>query len=241
MKHEKKSNPASPARETHKAGSQTTAPTPVTPPPAPIPQKAPPADSKPTEPVKTEYQSPEERLQAQGVQERGKAILTALGEVGTKYLDLCTYVREHKVAPRLVSIELGNLGFKRSRVSEIVRIANAADDVWDAFQARRLGFKDALELARATDGKTPHMTDAGRLLLDKGQVGQEDIDAEARSIMDDTKGKGKHTTESQLAKQKVLWLLRKYANPKENTKKEPKKFTNFKDFPGWSVNIVHTH
>jgi len=205
----------------------------------PVAPAAPVAPSKPTTAVKVEYQTPTEVLQAAGVAERGKAIIASVGEVGRKYLDLCQYIRDHSIAPKLVSNELGKLGFKRSRIAELNKVAGASDELWDAFQARRIGFKDTLELARkAAEGVGMVATEAAKLLVDKGAIGQEDVDAEASAP---PSGKGRTNTASQTAKAKVVWLLKQYANPKDNPKGEAKVFTGFKDFPGWSVRISKTH
>lgn len=217
------------------------APTPgAPPPPAPNTQSAPPAPTGPAIAVKVEYQTPEERAQAEKVFGLGQAIVSTVGELGQKYLDLCSYIRSHKVAPKLVSIELSRLGFKRSRVSEINRVAQAADDVWDQFQARHIGFKDTLELARAGAAGV-ETTPAAKLLVDAGAAGQEDVDAEARAISGtETKGKGKTNTKNQIAKAKMNWLVKWWSDKDNNPKAEPKVWTP-KDYPGWSLTIAKTH
>lgn len=69
-------------------------------------------------------------------------------ETGQVYLDLCNYIRDNLVAPKLVSFELGEMGFNRQVVSRINKVANAADDVYSQFAARLIGFNKTLELAR---------------------------------------------------------------------------------------------
>lgn len=70
--------------------------------------------------------------------------------LGDKYLSLCKYIREQELHPKQVSKELGELGFHRSTVSQIMRVAFALDESWADFEARRIGFKRALNLARVS-------------------------------------------------------------------------------------------
>jgi len=78
----------------------------------------------------------------------GEEIIRVTAEAGTKYYDLCIYIRKNGVTPKLVTFELGELGFEKTRISEINRVSQAADDVWNEFEARTIGFRKVLALAR---------------------------------------------------------------------------------------------
>jgi len=97
-----------------------------------------------------EYQSKLQVAHEAMVDKLGREIIVATGEVAGKYLTLCLYIRQHKLGPKEVSVPLTKLGFKRSRISEINRVANAANDVWNDFEAMQIGFKKVLELERGT-------------------------------------------------------------------------------------------
>lgn len=112
----------------------------------------------------------------------GKEIITAIGKVTEKYWELITYVRKNSVGPKLVSYELGKLGFKRSRISEVKRVAYSADDVFKNYEAKLIGFDKALELARLGDGGTAELTPAGRQLVTGGTVSEDEAEAELKSV-----------------------------------------------------------
>jgi len=87
---------------------------------------------------------------AEGVRARGAEIVRDTLDVAKKYVGLCEYIRTNSIAPKLVAYELGQLGFHRVRVSEINRVANAKEEVWNSFLAASIGFKKALQLTRGT-------------------------------------------------------------------------------------------
>lgn len=111
----------------------------MTPPPAPAPKSS-------------EQSAAEDKNVAVGHEIKFKSlaveIITATMEVGKKYLNLCTYIRTEKIAPKQATTWLLDLGFAKSRASEINRVAQASDEVFSQLQARALGWKGALELAR---------------------------------------------------------------------------------------------
>lgn len=88
--------------------------------------------------------------QASKIRALGTEIIRETVKVGESYLELCAYIRKHQIASKMVSFELGELGFHRSRISEITKVAYAADDVWNEFAARTIGFRRTLELERGT-------------------------------------------------------------------------------------------
>jgi len=78
-----------------------------------------------------------------------QVIIDKTVETGRLYLDLCLYIRKNAVAPKLVSYEMGEMGFNRQVISRVNKVANAADDVWNEFEARTIGFNKVLELSRS--------------------------------------------------------------------------------------------
>lgn len=102
----------------------------------------------------------------------GKDLLAAVIGTGEKYLNLCQYIRKNEVAPKLVSADLGGLGFSRQTVSKINRVAGASDELWNEFEARSVGFNKMLQLTR---GDKPN--EATKLLAQS--MGQEVIEVTA--------------------------------------------------------------
>jgi len=78
----------------------------------------------------------------------GQEIIKQTVETGRRYYDLCVYCREKQLAPALVSSELKKLGFVKQRITEINRVWQCSDALWDKFKARMIGFRQALELSR---------------------------------------------------------------------------------------------
>lgn len=119
-----------------------------------------------------------EAAQADMITVLGRQIITAVGEVAGKFLQLCLYIREHKVAPKLVSVQLTGLGFKRSRISEINRVSQASDDTFKQYEAKMIGFDRCLELSRfEKGGKIPVATPAAGLLAERGVMTQDELDS----------------------------------------------------------------
>lgn len=84
------------------------------------------------------------------LQKLGHEILVQVAKTGEKYLDLCKYIRENMVAPKLVSHELSQLGFHRNVISKINKVANASNDVWNEYAARLIGFNKVVEIGAAS-------------------------------------------------------------------------------------------
>lgn len=89
-----------------------------------------------------------DKKHASVLQQFGVEITTATVKLGSKYFELCKYIRTNKIAPRLASHELAKSGLHKVRISEINRVANAGDDVWHEIEGRLIGFQRALELSR---------------------------------------------------------------------------------------------
>jgi len=118
--------------------------------------------------------------QATEIHTLAEEIIKATGEVAGRYKDLCLYIRNNKVAPKLVSFELGRLGFKRSRISEINRVANAPDKLWHEYEAKIIGFDKALELTRKQlndkGAEIVEVTEAGKVMVSEGTMTEAEID-----------------------------------------------------------------
>lgn len=124
-----------------------------------------------------QVQTKDEVQQSEKLQKLGVDIITQVGKVAEKYHALITYIRQAKCSPKLVSYEMGKLGFKRSRISEVKRVAFASDDTYSAYEAKLIGFDKAIELARATvDGKARELTPAARQLTAGDVLDQADIE-----------------------------------------------------------------
>jgi len=105
-------------------------------------------------------------------------IVNATMEVGKKYLNLCSYIRREKVTPKETTQWLLDLGFAKTRASEINRVAQASDEVFSKLEARALGWKGALDLARGKDELKQALID------DKESLGVV-IEVESQAIADE--------------------------------------------------------
>lgn len=115
--------------------------------------------------------------QVNRLNELGKEIIVATGEVALKYLNIVLFIRANKIGPKTVSETLGKLGFKRSRISEINTVANASDKLFSEYEAKRIGFGKAIDYARGEKNKSPELTPAAALLIEEGTL--EDRDEKA--------------------------------------------------------------
>jgi len=140
---------------------------------------------KPAEVLTKEQVAQEARLI-----ELGKEIVVAAGDLAGKYLSLVLFIRANKVGPKIVAARLGELGFNRQRVSEINRVANTADDLFQQYQAKLIGFKGVLELARNVDKKGSQLTPAGSLLIEEGTLEEGDERAMLKGAEPTNKGGG---------------------------------------------------
>lgn len=193
--------------------------------PAPAPASAapvtPPVTNAPVVvPRETEVQNALAVEQATKITELGKDIIVATGELAGKYLALCMYIRQHKVPEPLVRVNLGQLGFKKSRVSEVLRVASASDKVFRPFEAKMIGFGRALEFARATETKettggkgagasqpgAPMTTATARLLESKGLLTAQDITDSVTPGETSGKGRVKVKSAAAIMKQHAMYL-----------------------------------
>jgi len=111
-------------------------------------------------------------------------VIKAIGAVGSRYLDLCLQIRKYAIAPVVVTRVLLDMGFTKSRASEINTVAQAPDDVFAPYQARMIGFIKVLGLARKdTSGGKAVETPAARLLLENELVMDVDVQTEKQNVM----------------------------------------------------------
>jgi len=148
-------------------------------------------------------QNREEVAQSEKLIELGKQIIQAIGAVSEKYHALIVYVRTNKVAPKLVTYEMTKLGFARSRIAEVKRVAFASNETYSAYESKLIGFSKALELARTSDGgKEAELTEAGRLLTAGGSLSDSDAEEAISDAESSAKqsGKGKSKKKSVTAR-----------------------------------------
>lgn len=82
------------------------------------------------------------------IREFGQRIMVAMMFEGDLYLQLCRYIRQYKVGPKIVRRELQALGFDKTRISKLIAVAHSPDDIWSEWMARAIGFNKALQLTR---------------------------------------------------------------------------------------------
>jgi len=122
--------------------------------------------------------------QVQIIHEKDLTRLTVLGEelkaavlaTGEKYLNLCKHIREKQIPPVIVRENLLKLGFAKTRVSEINRVAQCGDEVWNEFEARSLSFRKVLQLERGEienlGGEPAQVGPSGSVVSDGASVSE---------------------------------------------------------------------
>lgn len=168
---------------------------------------------KPSAPVEVprdvEVQKSLEVAHATMVNKLGVDIIRKTGEVAGLYLGLCQYIRQNKVAPKLVSFELTKLGFKRSRVSEINRVSQASDKLFTAYQAKAIGFDKCLEMARVEkDGEAPKLTEGARALIGSGELSETDASEALHASEPAAGGGGSQPSVFEGMKSRAFWILK---------------------------------
>lgn len=113
--------------------------------------------------------------QAAVIRKFGMEIVQGVIVVGHKYCELCYYIRANKVPPTLVAFELGRLGFKRQRISEINRVAQAPDEVFAAFQAHYIGFYKCLDLVVGDSRDGWRESEAAKVMVAAGILSNEEL------------------------------------------------------------------
>lgn len=117
---------------------------------------------------------------------------------GTLWFNLCSYIREHNVPEDIVREEMDAVGFKPSRISEVLKVCAAPADVWDMYLGRMIGFKKTLQLARvAADGAVTEVTEAGKLFFGERAASEgRKVEEVAKEAMSD---KGSETVAPQVS------------------------------------------
>lgn len=91
----------------------------------------------------------QEKLVGELAEIGAKIVIASVG-VGELYFQAAKLIRTKCIAKALVTDTLEPLGFIKQRITELYRVATAADEVWQEYEARRLGFKAALNITRGT-------------------------------------------------------------------------------------------
>jgi len=87
-------------------------------------------------------------LDQHGLINRALEILGTHIELGQKYFELCSFIRQNRIPPKPTRQLLGQCGFNKVRISEILRVSNVPDEMWQPYKARAMSFLKVLELAR---------------------------------------------------------------------------------------------
>lgn len=109
---------------------------------------------------------------------QAEEIKTATEQLGEKYLNLCRHIRAKSMPPRIVSETLKAVGFNKVRISEINRVAQCGDELWNEFEARSIGFKGVLQLERNTS------ENVGAIATGGADVGEGDGEGESDDAPD---------------------------------------------------------
>lgn len=84
------------------------------------------------------------------------------GRLGEKYFGMCKAVRTAKLVRKESTALLLGLGLSKSRVSEILTVAEVSDEVWNRYDQKQIGFKAALKSVSIADGKNDDDLGAGQ-------------------------------------------------------------------------------
>jgi len=142
-----------------------------------------------------------EAKQADAIIKFCKVLIASATKQAQVYYDLVTYIRNNKVSPKLVSDQMRGQGFNKARISEVNRVANAPEELYNAFAAKALGFKNVLQLVRGSDATTAEVTPAGKALLGDKISAAGVLEAEAAA--DETMGVGKIDREARSVADRV--------------------------------------
>lgn len=99
------------------------------------------------------------------LRDQAKRVVSAHGEAGTAYWQIVTYVREQGVPPAEVRRILIGAGWHKSRVAELLSVANTSDQIYTLYRNRFVGFKLALEKTRGAK-----LDPEGKLELQKNRL-----------------------------------------------------------------------
>jgi len=89
----------------------------------------------------------------------GLEAVQAVVDAAGKYMNVVIFVREHKVEKRCATLSLLQSGFTKSRASEVFRVANAPDKVFENYKAGIAGFKNTLNATRLLELETAGQID----------------------------------------------------------------------------------
>jgi hypothetical protein len=126
---------------------------------------------------------------ATGFIERADVIIKGHKALGGAYLNLCKFARDSALNAQQVREMLLGLDFKPERISEIIKVVTCAPQLWKEVEARSIGFREALQLARGTVtgeamGLSKDEVDAidGETAEDQGASNQHGVRKKAKSL-----------------------------------------------------------
>lgn len=93
-------------------------------------------------------------VEVDGVKELREAAISAQtkqAEAVRSYFDLCEVIRVKQLNSKVVTKELLALGYAKTTVSAVIRVAHTTDEIYLAYKERAIGFKLALSKARELD------------------------------------------------------------------------------------------
>jgi len=114
-----------------------------------------------TELKKETVQAMEKPLQALAIGHLGMNLRNGMVKAANSYRQLVAYISFRQPDKKTITAGLLTAGFPNSRVSEIIRLAFAPEDVLTAFLRGDRSFWDSLKLARGTSDDAKKPTPAG--------------------------------------------------------------------------------
>lgn len=75
-------------------------------------------------------------------------IATATIQTGFLYYELCCKIRLEQIEPAIVREQMTKQGFRKQRITEVLRVANVPEAMWSGFQAKTIGFRKVLNAVR---------------------------------------------------------------------------------------------
>lgn len=84
------------------------------------------------------------------LRKRGEAVLQTSKELSNRYWLLCQWIFDNEIKPEIVNAILKDVGMRKERISEIKRVCFTSRQIYEAFKAKQIGWKIALERSRTT-------------------------------------------------------------------------------------------
>ncbi len=71
--------------------------------------------------------------------------------MGQKYFSFCHELRKAALGRGESTLLLKGLGFVKTRISEILKVSEVSDELWERFASKEIGFKSVLALGRGDE------------------------------------------------------------------------------------------